>query len=73
MAECDPSKNGADEYLGEGTCDDMKYCSLMATQTWDDVKISPGLQQYQQREMRDLLTEYSDVLTYIPGKSDLTE
>ena len=53
--------------------DDIKYCPLRATQTWKDVKISTDLNEDQQREVRQLLEEYSDVLTDIPGKTNLAE
>ena len=66
------------DYLEEpDTCeersDDIKYCPLRATQTWEDVKISADLSEDQQREVRQLLEEYSDVLTDIPGKTNLAE
>ena len=66
------------DYLEEtDTCeersDDIKYCPLRATQTWKDVKISKDLNEDQQMEVRQLLEEYSDVLTDIPGKTNLAE
>ena len=73
VAECDPVSIDNHEYLGKSTCEDIKYCPLRATQTWEDVKISSDLNQDQQREVRDLLREYSDVLTDVPGKTDLVE
>ena len=57
----------------EERSDDIKYCPLRATQTWEDVKISADLSEDQQREVRQLLEEYSDVLTDIPGKTNLAE
>ena len=57
----------------EERSDDIKYCPLRATQTWKDVKISTYLNEDQQREVRQLLEEYSDVLTDIPGKTNLAE
>ena len=57
----------------EERSDDIKYCPLRATQTWEDVKISTDLNEDQQREVRQLLEEYSDVLTDIPGKTNLAE
>ena len=57
----------------EERSDDIKYCPLRATQTWKDVKISTDLNEDQQREVRQLLEEYSDVLTDIPGKTNLAE
>ena len=53
--------------------DDIKYCQLRDTQTWEDVKISKDLTEEQRHEVRELLEEYSDVLTDIPGKTDLLE
>ena len=66
------------DYLEEpDTCeersDDIKYCPLRATQTWEDVKISADLSEDKQREVKQLLEEYSDVLTNIPGKTNLAE
>ena len=55
MAECDPVGSDNHEDLGEGTSEDIKYCPLRATQTWEEVKISSDLNQDQQREVRDLL------------------
>ena len=57
----------------EERSDDIKYCPLRATQTWKDVKISIDLNEDQQREVRQLLEEYSDVLTDIPGKTNLAQ
>ena len=57
----------------EERSDDIKYCPLRATQTWKDVKISTDLNDDQQREVRQLLEEYGDVLTDIPGKPNLAE
>ena len=57
----------------EERSDDIKYCPLRATQTWKDVKISTDLNEDQQREVIQLLEEYSDVLTDIPGKTNLAE
>ena len=57
----------------EERSDDIKYCPLRATQTWEDVNISADLSEDQQREVRQLLEEYSDVLTDIPGKTNLAE
>ena len=57
----------------EERSDDIKYCPLRATQTWKDVKIGTDLNEDQQREVRQLLEEYSDVLTDIPGKNNLAE
>ena len=57
----------------EERSDDIKYCPLRATQTWKDVKISTDLNEDQQMEVRQLLEEYSDVLTDIPGKTNLAE
>ena len=57
----------------EERSDDIKYCPLRATQTWEDVKISADLSEDQQREVRQLLEEYSDVLTDIHGKTNLAE
>ena len=57
----------------EERSDDIKYCPLRATQTWKDVKISTDLNEDQQREVRQLLEEYSDVLTDVPGKTNLAE
>ena len=57
----------------EERSDDIKYCPLRATQTWKHVKISTDLNEDQQREVRQLLEEYSDVSTDIPGKTNLAE
>ena len=46
---------------------------LRATQTWEDVTISTDLNEDQQKEARQSLEEYSDVLTDIPGKTNLAE
>ena len=46
---------------------------LRATQTGEDVTISTDINEDQQKEVRQLLEEYSDVLTDIPGKTNLAE
>ena len=57
----------------EERSDDIKYCPLRATQTWKDVIFSTDLNEDQQREVIQLLEEYSDVLTDISGKTNLAE
>ncbi|XP_033728194.1 uncharacterized protein LOC117317492 [Pecten maximus] len=39
----------------------------------DDVKVSDQLDQTQRRQIRDILSNYSDVLTDVPGKTTLVE
>ena len=51
----------------------MNNCPLRTIQIWEDIKISSDIDQDQYREVRDLLKEYSDVLTHFPGNMDLTE
>ena len=60
-------------HICEERSDDIKYCPLRATQTWGDVKSSADISGHQQMGVRQLLKEYSDVLTDIPGKTNLAE
>ncbi len=46
---------------------------LEATESYLDVDISPELTEEQQGQVRELLAEYKDVLTDLPGKTDCIE
>ena len=53
--------------------DELLHCPLEPKETWQDVTVSPSLTRGQQRQTCDLLSEYQDVLTDLPGKTNLVE
>ena len=68
--------------LQEGTEEDCQNCreedivtisELKGKKTVTDVKISKGLSKEQERQAKELLEEFQDVLTDIPGETNLIE
>ena len=59
-----------DSQLGS---EDAMFCPLEATESWTDVSIGPQLTDVQQVETRHLLEEYGDVISDLPGHTDITE
>ena len=55
-----------DEYL-------PPCCPLEANETWKDVAVDSTLDDQQREQVEDLLQEYSDVLSDLPGKCDILE
>ena len=43
------------------------------TETWENVQINSDLTAIQKEQLTDLLQEFSDVFTDVPGKTDLTQ
>ena len=39
-----------------------------STETWKDCEVCPDLSSYQQKQVTDLLQQYPDVLTDVPGQ-----
>ena len=61
------------ELCPEVNGDSILYCPLQATQTWKDVVVSPLLNHLQRRQVEDMLEEYHDVLSDLPGKCNILE
>ena len=68
--------------LQEGIEEDCQNCreedivtipELKGKETVTDVKISKGLSKEQERQVKELLEEFQDVLTDIPGETNLVE
>ena len=55
------------------TDDDTMCCPIDSKDTWKDVKIKEELSQKQRLQVINLLQEYQDVLTDVPGKTTLEE
>ena len=51
----------------------LKVCPLKQQETWRDVKLSDQLTCEQKQEVRALLQEFDDVLTDLPGCTDLVK
>jgi hypothetical protein len=51
----------------------IEVCPLSSTQSWEDVKISDQLSPIQREEVMLVLQEHSDVLTTLPGHTQLEE
>jgi hypothetical protein len=49
----------------------LEVCPLKSTQSWKDVNINEKLSKEQQEEIGDLLREYQDVLTTLPGHTEV--
>ena len=47
--------------------------NVHAQESLDDIKINPELSESQKTELRNLVTEFKDVITDIPGSTDLIE
>ena len=47
--------------------------NVHAQESLDDIKINPELSESQKAELRNLVTEFKDVITDIPGSTDLIE
>ena len=47
--------------------------NIHAQESFDDIKINPELSESQKTELRNLVTEFKDVITDIPGSTDLIE
>lgn len=47
--------------------------NFQAQETLDDIKINPELSESQKTELRNLVTEFEDVITDIPESTDLIE
>ena len=58
--------NGKNEFPIEIPC-------FEASETIDDVKINPYLDQEKQNQLLQLVTEFSDVLTDVPGRTNIIE
>ena len=61
--------NESDEY----SLEDCTFPSNKEIETYQDVSISDELTDKQRKEVRELLAKYPDVLTSIPGKTELLE
>ena len=53
------------------TIDKFELVSVKATQTYEDVNVSETLSNTQQKEARQLLKKFSDVLSDVPGRTDI--
>lgn len=51
----------------------LNIVPLKATETVDDVKVNDGLSTEQKQEVRKLLDEFSDVLSDLPGRTDVVQ
>ena len=61
--------NESDEY----SLEDCTFPSKKEIETYRDVSISDELTDEQRKEVRELLAKYPDVLTSIPGRTELLE
>ena len=53
--------------------DEVLPCPLERKETWKDVQVGGDLTDKQRREAADLLKAFDDVLTDLPGRTDLEE
>jgi len=52
---------------------EIEFCPLIPKENWKDAVINEDLSHEQYTEMRNLLHEFSDVFSDLPGKTDLVE
>jgi len=67
--ECHSQTAEYEEELGE----EFMYYTTEAKESWKDVIINSGLDQEKQSQAENLVSEYQDVFTDVPGKTDLSE
>ena len=68
-----PLREEDDDESDEYSLEDCTFSSNMEIETYRDVSISDVLTNEQRKEVRELLAKYPDVLTSIPGKTELLE
>ena len=68
-----PSSEDDDDESDEYSLEDCTFPSNKEIETYRDVSISDKLTDEQKKEVKELLAKYPDVLTSIPGKTELLE
>ena len=68
-----PLREEDDDASDEYSLEDCTFPSNMEIETYRDVSISNELTDEQRKEVKELLAKYPDVLTSIPGKTELFE
>lgn len=72
--EITQSRDDTDDLHVEGKDEfTIEIPRLEAKETIDDVQINPELDQKQQKELKQLVSKFSDVLTDLPGRTNITE
>ena len=57
----------------ESRAEVIELCSRNKIETWKDVNVNPELSENQKEEVHDLLQEFSDILSSVPGTTNLIE
>ena len=57
----------------ESRAEVVELCSRNKIETWKDVNVNPELSENQKEEVHDLLQEFSDILSSVPGTTNLIE
>ena len=68
-----PLREEDDDESDEYSLEDCTFSSNKEIETYRDVSILDELTDEQRKEVRELLAKYQDVLTSIPGKTELLE
>ena len=68
-----PLREDDDDESDEYSLEDCTFPSNKEIETYRDVSISDELTDEQKKEVKELLAKYPDVLTSIPGKTELLE
>ena len=68
-----PLREEDDDESDEYSLEDCTFPSNKEIETYRDVSISDERTDEQRKEVRELLAKYPDVLTSIPGKTELLE
>ena len=68
-----PLREEDEDESDEYSLEDCTFPSNKEIETYRDVSISDELTDEQRKEVRELLAKYLDVLTSIPGKTELLE
>ena len=68
-----PLREEDDDEIDEYSLKDCTFPSNKEIETYRDASISEELTDEQRKEVKELLAKYPDVLTSIPGKTELLE
>ena len=66
-----PLREDDDDESDEYSLEDCTFSSNKEIETYPDVSLSDELTDEQKKEVKELLAKYPDVLTSIPGKTEI--
>ena len=63
----------SDDDISPSACEDIELTTLQGSENYQDVQINKDLSASQRRELQDLIYEFRDIFTDIPGSSKSVE